>query len=63
MTPQIGMGLYRSPDELTALPRAERVFHPGMSPGQVAENYDGWQRAVRGVLSARHSREEIEAIL
>jgi glycerol kinase len=46
----LGLGVYRSLDELAAAPRDETVYRPAMPPEQVQKNYAGWQRAVRQVL-------------
>lgn len=46
----LGLGIYRSLDELARLPRAHKNFRPQMNPKQVQKNHDGWKRAVQRVL-------------
>ena len=46
----LGLGIYKSPDELAKLPRATTTFRPGMSPALVGKNCDGWKQAVKRVL-------------
>lgn len=47
----LGLGVYRSLDELAALPRAEVVYAPAMKSELAERLYAGWQRAVRQILS------------
>jgi len=49
----LGAGVYRSLDELSALPREEVVYQPTMPAGQAGKFYAGWQRAVRQTLAGR----------
>jgi glycerol kinase len=46
----LGLGVYRSLDELAALPRATRRYEPQMSREAADELYAGWQAAVKRVL-------------
>ena len=46
----IGMGVYHSLDELTALPHPVTSYKPAMAPELVEKYYRGWQEAVRRVL-------------
>ena len=46
----LGLGIYKSLDQLSALPRAQQVFRPRMKPAMAKELYVGWQQAVRRVL-------------
>ena len=46
----LGLGIYKSPDELAKVSRATKNFRPGMSPALVRKNCEGWKRAVKRVL-------------
>jgi len=46
----LGLGFYKSLDELAKLPRAQKIFRPRMKPAEVKRLHDGWQQAVRRVL-------------
>jgi glycerol kinase len=46
----LACGVYASLDELSALWRADRTFHPTMSHEQAAERMAGWERAVEQTL-------------
>jgi glycerol kinase len=46
----LGLGVYRSLDELAALPRARKVFEPRMDGATAEKLYAGWQAAVKRVL-------------
>lgn len=46
----LGLGIYKSLDELAKLPRAQHVFRPQMKPADATKFYAGWQRAVKRVL-------------
>ncbi len=46
----LGLGVYKSLDELAKLKRAQKIFRPQMNPKLVQENYAGWQQAVKRVL-------------
>jgi glycerol kinase len=48
---QLGLGVHPSIPSLAAVPREETVYQPARS-GLSPANYQGWQRAVRQVLSA-----------
>lgn len=52
-----GRGVYRSLDELAALPRDAQPYRPAMPKDQIERNYRGWQCAVRAVLAASGSEE------
>jgi glycerol kinase len=47
----LGMGVYRSLDEVAAAPRDDIVYRPSMPAEDARRLYAGWQRAVRQVLS------------
>ena len=42
----LAIGVWRSLEELAALPREERRFEPRMADGERARLYDGWKEAV-----------------
>jgi glycerol kinase len=46
----LGLGIYKSPDELAKVPRPKKTFRPGMPPALVGKYCDGWKRAVKRVL-------------
>lgn len=46
----LGLGIYKSLDDLAALPRESKSFKPQMKPELVKKNYEGWKRAVKRVL-------------
>ncbi len=46
----LGLGIYKSLDELAKLPRAQQVFRPQMKPADATKFHAGWQRAVKRVL-------------
>jgi glycerol kinase len=46
----LGLGIYKSPDELAKVSRATNTFRPGMPPALVEKNCDGWKQAVKRVL-------------
>ena len=46
----LGLGIYKTLDQLSALPRAQQVFRPQMKPVVASKLYVGWQQAVRRVL-------------
>ena len=46
----LGLGIYKSPDELAKVPRPKKTFRPGMPPALVRKNCEGWKRAVKRVL-------------
>ena len=46
----LGLGIYKSLDELAKLKRAQKIFRPQMNPRLVQKNYAGWQQAVKRVL-------------
>jgi len=50
MNALLGLGVYQSLDDLSALPRASTVFTPAMNPGTARLLYEGWLAAVRKVL-------------
>jgi glycerol kinase len=45
-------GVYPAPEAMTARWRADRRFVPTMPEAEREERYDGWRRAVAGVLAA-----------
>jgi glycerol kinase len=46
----LGLGVYRSLNELAAMPRTARSFRPQMKAAEVKRLHDGWLAAVRRVL-------------
>ena len=46
----LGLGLYKSLDELASLPREMKHFQPQMAGDQAEKNYSGWKQAVKRVL-------------
>ncbi|HEX5218659.1 MAG TPA: FGGY-family carbohydrate kinase, partial [Verrucomicrobiae bacterium] len=46
----LGLGIYKSLEQLSALPRAQQVFRPKMKPIDAKKFHAGWQQAVRRVL-------------
>jgi glycerol kinase len=46
----LGLGVFRSLDELAALPRATRLYEPQMDSATAERLYAGWQAAVKRVL-------------
>ena len=46
----LGLGIYKSLDELAKLKRVQKIFRPQMNSKLVQKNYAGWQRAVKRVL-------------
>lgn len=46
----LGLGVYRSLNELTTIPRATKSFRPQMKAAEVKRLHDGWLAAVRRVL-------------
>ena len=46
----LGLGVYKSLDELAKLKRAQKIFRPQMKAVLVQKNYSGWQQAVKRVL-------------
>ncbi len=45
-----GLGIYRSLDDLAALPREVRTYRSQMDPARVKQLYDGWLAAVNRVM-------------
>jgi len=48
----LGVGFWRDAAELERSWRRERLFEPDMDDGRRGELYDGWQKAVKQVLTA-----------
>ena len=46
----LGLGIYRSLDELAKLPRKQKIFRPQMNAARVKQLHDGWSAAVKRVL-------------
>jgi glycerol kinase len=46
----LGMGVYKSLEEVAAVPHDDRVYQPSMSADNAQRLYAGWQRAVRQIL-------------
>jgi glycerol kinase len=54
----LGTGIYRSLDEIAALPRPSTAYRPQMDAERVRELHAGWTRAVEQVIgrsSTEHS--------
>ena len=47
----LGVGFWKTPDELAGVRRRERLFTPAMAPATRARLYEGWQAAVARVLT------------
>ena len=50
MQGMLGLGIYKSLNELAKLPRKQKAFHPHMKTAEAKALHDGWQRAVKRVL-------------
>ena len=50
MTGLLGLGIYKSLEQLAKLPREQKHFRPQMKTVEVKNNYDGWRQAVKRVL-------------
>ena len=50
MQGMLGLGIYKSLNELAKLPRQQKVFRPQMKAAEAKKLHDGWQRAVKRVL-------------
>jgi glycerol kinase len=46
----LGLGIYKSLDDLVKLKRAQKIFRPKMKAALVEKNYAGWRQAVKRVL-------------
>jgi len=46
----LGLGIYRSPDQLAKLPHKQKSFRPRMKAAEVKRHHDGWLAAVKRVL-------------
>lgn len=46
----LGLGFYRSLDEIAQLPRAQRTFRPEMKTRQAKQLHEGWLAAVKRIL-------------
>ena len=46
----LGLGVYKSLDELASLSRQVKHFRPEMASDLVGKNYSGWKQAVKRVL-------------
>jgi glycerol kinase len=46
----LGLGVYKSLDDLAALPRRQKIYKPQMTREAADDLYAGWQAAVRRVL-------------
>ncbi|HEV2695015.1 MAG TPA: glycerol kinase GlpK [Verrucomicrobiae bacterium] len=46
----LGLGVYKSLDDLAKLKRAQQIFRPKMKAALVDKNYAGWRQAVQRVL-------------
>jgi glycerol kinase len=46
----LGLGIYKSLEQLAKLPREQKYFRPHMKIAEVKKNYDGWRQAVKRVL-------------
>jgi glycerol kinase len=50
MSGLLGLGLYKSLDELAAVPRESQCFRPRMNSARVRRLHEGWRAAVKRVL-------------
>jgi glycerol kinase len=50
MQGMLGLGIYKSLDELAKLPRKQKNFRPQMKAAEVKKLHDGWKQAVKRVL-------------
>ncbi|HEU6448019.1 MAG TPA: glycerol kinase GlpK [Verrucomicrobiae bacterium] len=50
MSSLLALGIYKSLDELTKLPRQQKIFRPKMDLKLVKKNYAGWKAAVSRIL-------------
>ena len=46
----LGLGIYKSLDQLAKLPCEQKNIRPQMKSAEVKKNYDGWRQAVKRVL-------------
>ncbi len=46
----LGLGIFKSLDEIASAPRNDVVYHPSMPAAKASAYYNGWQNAVRQVL-------------
>jgi glycerol kinase len=46
----LGLGIYKSLDQLAKLPREQNYFRPQMKAAEVEKNYAGWRQAVKRIL-------------
>jgi glycerol kinase len=46
----IGLGVYRSLDDIAAMPLEEISYHTAMSPDRVQHLLSGWHQAVRQTI-------------
>ncbi len=50
MQGMLGLGIYKSLNELAKLPRQQKKFRPQMKAAEVKRLHDGWKQAVKRVL-------------
>jgi len=50
MQGMLGLGIYKSLNELARLPRKQKLFRPQMNVAETKKLHDGWKRAVKRVL-------------
>jgi len=46
----LGLGIYKSLEDLAKLPRAQKNFRPKMKPAEAKKFHEGWLAAVKRVL-------------
>ena len=50
MQGMLGLGIYKSLNDLARLPRKQKLFRPQMKAAEVKKLHDGWKQAVKRVL-------------
>ncbi len=50
MQGMLGLGIYKTLNELAKLPRQQKLFRPQMKAAEVKRLHDGWKQAVKRVL-------------
>jgi glycerol kinase len=50
MQGMLGLGIYKSLNELADLPRQQKIFRPQMKPAAAKKFHEGWLAAVKRVL-------------
>ena len=50
MQGMLGLGIYKSLNDLAKLPRKQKLFKPQMKAAEVEKLHAGWKQAVQRVL-------------